>query len=209
MGRPVAGGDQTSARMLYYYKNKFLAMQRGNSAAIYPGADGRGFRFNANCQQVTLDSNEIRDNSAEGIELGGRGLDQISLVNNILRGNGFAAVSGNPGTDLEWTNNIVVGNGKDNKLASRGFANRKPVADFVCPDHLVIGQTATFANTSSDPDGRIGHVLWDFGDGVPSTRFNDTHVYGRAGTFRVMLIVWDDQGRGAIKERYVTVTGGG
>jgi hypothetical protein len=41
-------GDQAGARMLYFYKNKFLATQRGNPAAIYPGADGRGFRFNGN-----------------------------------------------------------------------------------------------------------------------------------------------------------------
>ena len=47
-------GDKAGARMLYYYRNKFLAMQRGNKAAIYPGADGRGFRFNGNCQDVTL-----------------------------------------------------------------------------------------------------------------------------------------------------------
>ena len=117
-------GDEAGARMLYFYKNKFLATQRGNPAAIYPGADGRGFRFNGNCQQVTLDSNEIRDNPAEGIELGGRGLDQISVVNNTISGSGSAAVRGDPGTDLEWTNNMVVGNGRNDELASRGFANR-------------------------------------------------------------------------------------
>jgi len=186
-------------------KNKFLATQRGNPAAIYPGADGRGLRFNGNCQQVTLDSNEIRDNSAEGIEMGGRGLDQISIVNNTISGNGLAAVRGNPGTDLEWTNNTVVGNGTNNELTSRGFANRKPVADFTCPTNVVVGQIAVFTNTSSDADGRIGHVLWDFGEGVPSSQFNDTHVYGQPGIFRVALVVWDDQGRGAIRERSVTV----
>jgi polygalacturonase len=36
-------------------------------------------------------------------------------------------------------------------------------------------------------------------------KFNNTHVYGRPGTFRVTLVDWDDQGRGAIKERWVTV----
>ena len=162
-------------------------------------------RFNGNCQQVTLDSNEIRDNPAEGIELGGRGLDQISVVNNTISANGSAAVRGDPGTDLEWTNNAVVGNGRNNELASRGFANRKPVADFNCPTNVVVGQATVFTNTSSDPDGPIGHVLWDFGEGVPRSQFNDTHAYGRPGIFRVTLVVWDDQGRGAIKERFVTV----
>jgi len=107
---------------------------------------------------------------------------------------------------LEWTNNTVVGNGEDTQLTSRGFANRKPVVDFTYPATIAVGQAAAFTNASSDPDGRIGHVLWDFGEGVPSTIFNDTHVFGRTGTFRVTLVVWDDQGRGAIKERYVTVS---
>ena len=106
---------------------------------------------------------------------------------------------------LMGTNNTVVGNGMNNELASHGFANRKPVADFICPTNVVVGQIAVFTNTSSDSDGRIGHVLWDFGEGVPSSQFNDTHVYGRPGIFRVTLVVWDNRRRDAIKERLVTV----
>jgi hypothetical protein len=198
-------GDRTGARMLYYYKNKFLAMQRGNPAAIYRGADGRGFRFNGNCRQVVLDSNEISNNPADAIELGGRGLDQISIVNNVITGNGLAAVSGNPGAELEWANNTVAGNGNNSPLTSRGFSNRKPRAEFTCPATSAVEQAVAFTNTSSDPDGRIAHVLWDFGDGVPSTLLDSTHTYGRAGTFRVTLVVWDDQGRGAIQERQVSI----
>lgn len=198
-------GDKTGARMLYYYKNKFLTAQRGNPAAIYPGADGRGFRFNGNCQQVTLDHNEISRNPAEGIELGGSGLNQISIIDNIITGNGFAAVSGQVGPDLEWANNTVTGNGKDNQLTSRGFATRKPEADFTCPPRIAAGQTADFTNRSLAPDGRIEHALWDFGDGVPSTQSNGAHRFSQAGTCRVTLVVWDNHGRGAIKEREVTV----
>jgi hypothetical protein len=58
-------GDGAGAQMLYFYKNRFLRTQRGHPSAIYPGADGRGFRFNGNCRQVTLDSNEISYNPAE------------------------------------------------------------------------------------------------------------------------------------------------
>ncbi len=198
-------GDQAGARMLYFFKNKFLSTQRGNPAAIYPGTDGRGFRFNGNCQQVTLDSNEIRDNPAQGIELGGDNLNQISVVNNIISGNGSDAVSGDPGADLEWNSNTVVGNGRNKELTSRGFAKRKPVADFDCPTKVVTGQPAVFRDASSDFGGRIEHVLWDFGDGVPTNQTQGTHVYNRAGIFRVTLVVWDNQGRAAIKERFVTV----
>jgi hypothetical protein len=199
-------GDNTGARMLYYYRNKFLSTQRGNPAAIYPGADGRGFRFNGNCQQITLDANEIGDNPAEGIELGGSRLDQLSIVNNTISGNGFAAVSGNPGIDLEWVNNTVTGNGKNNQLTSRGFTNRKPVASFTCLPKASVGQRLDFTNKSAAPGGSIAHVLWDFGDGVPSTLPQSTHSYSRAGSYRVTFVVWDNHGRGAIEERTLLIS---
>jgi hypothetical protein len=198
-------GDKTGARMLYFYKNQFLTTQRGNPAAIYPGADGRGFRFNGNCQQVTLDGNEISRNSAEGLELGGAGLDQISIINNLICSNAFAAVAGNPGKDLEWTNNTVAGNGKDTQLVSRGFPKVKPTAHFIVPHETPAGMAVRFANRSTAPDGGIGHVLWDFGEGVPSTLLDGTHTYSRAGTYRVTLVVWDKNDRGAIEESYVRI----
>lgn len=198
-------GDKTGARMLYFYANKFLSTQRGNPKAIYPRADGRGFRFNGNCQQVTLDSNEISRNRAEGLELGGKGLDQISIVNNIISSNGFAAVGGNPGVDLEWNNNTVTGNGDNKQLTSRGFPNPKPAADFSCPASIAAGQPAKFTNETTAPDGGLGRALWDFGEGVPSNHIDGIHTYSRAGTYRVTLVVWDKHGRGAIKERTVTV----
>jgi hypothetical protein len=198
-------GDKTGARMLYFYRNKLEAMQRGNPAAIYPGADGRGFRFNGNCQQVTLDGNEICRNQAEGIELGGSGLDQLSFINNIVRENGFAAVSGNPGVDLEWTNNVVVANGNNNQPTSRGFVHPKPMADFSCPARAGVGDSVRFTNRSVALDGSVEHVLWDFGEGVPDTTFEGVHAYRRAGTFRVTLVVWDTHGRGAVRQRAIVI----
>jgi len=198
-------GDRTGARMLYFYRNKFLEMQRGNLAAIYRGADGRGFRFNGNCRQVTLDGNEISHNPAEGIELGGEGLDQLSIVNNTLIGNGFADVSGDPGSDLEWANNRVADNGKNIQLTSRGFSNPKPIADFSCPAEARAGQGVSFVSISSAPSGSVEHVLWDFGDGVPGTRSNDSHTYDRPGTYRVTLVIWDSRGRGNLKERLIRI----
>jgi len=198
-------GDKAGAGLLYYYRNKFLATQRGNPAAIYPGADGRGFRFNGNCRNVTLDSNEILDNRAEGLELGGKDMDRLSFVGNVIRGNAMAAVTGDPGADLEWADNTVAGNGDDRTPTSRGFADAKPVADFTCPARAATDRPVEFANTSSAPDGHVAHVLWDFGDGPPSTEFQGRHAYAKAGAYRVTLVVWNDKGRGAIRERTVTV----
>ena len=198
-------GDKTGADLLYYYRNKFLATQRGNPEAIYHGADGRGFRFNGNCHNVTLDSNEVLDNKAEGLELGGKDMDRLSFVGNVIRGNAMAAVGGDPGADLEWADNTVAANGDDRTPKSRGFADPKPVADFTCPARAATGSPAEFANTSSAPGGKLAHVLWDFGDGPPSTDVQGRHTYAKAGTYRVILVVWNDKGRGEIRERSVTV----
>ena len=196
------------ARMLYYYKNTFLTAQRGNPAAIYPNAAGRGFRFNGNCHFVTLDGNEILDNRAEGIELGGGRLDGISIVNNVIRGNAMAAVCGRAGADFEWAGNTVAGNGSNRPFASHGSLGPKPAASFRCSSSPTVGQTVNFTNTSAAAAGGLGHVLWDFGDGVPSTSFHGSHTYGRAGTYRVTLVVWDKAGRGAMKKQSITVLRG-
>jgi len=199
-------GDKAGARMLYYYKNAFLTTQRGNPAAIYPHIAGRGFRFNGNCHFVMLDGNQICDNRAEGIELGGGRLEQISIVNNVIRGNRGDAVCGRPGADFEWTNNTLTGNGSNHPFASHGSLGLKPAAAFRCPNRAAFGQTVNFTNTSTAAGGGIGHVLWDFGDGEPSTTFHGSHTYGKAGSYRVTLVVWDKAGRGAMKEQNVTVT---
>ena len=48
-------------------------------------------------------------------------------------------------------------------------------------------------------------MLWDFGEGVPSTELNGTHTYGRAGSYRVTLVIWDKNDRGAIEEGSVSI----
>ncbi|MFH1514423.1 MAG: PKD domain-containing protein, partial [bacterium] len=53
------------------------------------------------------------------------------------------------------------------------------------------------ANSSTDPDGTIIAVLWNFGDpdipgGGESTDFVTSHIYESSGNFVVTLTVWDD-----------------
>lgn len=159
-----------------------------------------------NGQYITLDENEIRNNGRVGIQLtGAAGIDQLSFVNNFITGNGGASITGDRGDDLEWENNTVSGNATNTQLHSRGFANRKPTASFTCPAAVRVGEEVRFTNTSSDPDGTIGHVLWDFGDGLPSTGTSPVHAYSGPGSYRVSLVVWDNPGRGAHAERTVLV----
>ena len=44
---------------------------------------------------------------------------------------------------------------------------------------------ALHPNTTTDADSAIGHVLWDFGDGLPSNDMNPRHAYSKPGTYRV------------------------
>ncbi len=47
---------------------------------------------------------------------------------------------------------------------------------------------------SSDTDGTIASVAWDFGDGATSTAANPTHTYTTAGSYDATLTVTDDDG---------------
>ncbi|RPH31486.1 PKD domain-containing protein, partial [bacterium] len=198
-------GDSGGIAYQYFYRNKFLNTKRNDPQAMYPD-QGNGFRFNANCHYISLDRNEIRDNEGDGIQLSS-GLSELSFTNNVIRGNIHASISGNPGSDLEWSGNTVAGNGSNVELSSQGFSNRKPVAAFTCPAVVQPGQTVSFSNRSYDPDGSIGHVLWDFDDGLPATDRNPTHAYSNTGSHTVTLVVWDNLGRGMLTTKTITVTG--
>jgi len=77
--------------------------------------------------------------------------------------------------------------------------NELPVAVFFfSPESPKVGEAVTFdATASSDPDGSITDYRWNLGDGTVLTGPDKaviTHSYEEAGTFRVTLIVVDDQG---------------
>lgn len=63
------------------------------------------------------------------------------------------------------------------------------------------------ATTSSDPDGSIVAVQWDFGDGDTATGTTTSHRYAEAGTYTVTVTVTDDEGAPASTTSEVTVTG--
>jgi PKD repeat protein len=82
--------------------------------------------------------------------------------------------------------------------------NLPPIADFT---YIIDGMTVTFTDTSTDPDGIIVGLLWDFGDGTTSTEQNPVHTYAAAGTYTVTLTVTDDDGATGSISKDVTVTG--
>jgi len=202
-GVQLQGEGPDGAKYLYFYKNKFINTVQ-DPTAPYQGAQGRGFRFNGHTYSTTLDSNEIRDNQAEGLQFSAD-IDQISVINNVITGNAWA-VTGYDGADLEWSGNTVSGNGNNTEPAARGFSDQKPVASFSSPDAAAPGEAVQFTNTSYDPDGTIAYCLWDFGDGLPSNALNPTYAYSLPGSYRVTLIVWDDAGRAARVEKTIVIS---
>jgi len=206
-GIQMQGTSESPIAHHYFYKNKFSHTDYNNPNATYPTSSGRGFRINGNTINTVLDANEITGNKKLGIEIGGAGVDQLSFINNIITGNGSSSINQYPdaATKLEWENNTVSGNEIDTQLTTRGFSNAKPNANFSAPSVASIGETITFINQSTDPDGTIFQYLWDFGEGIPSNDINPSYAYQDTGTYLVTLVVWDDGGRASISQSTIKV----
>jgi serine protease len=85
-------------------------------------------------------------------------------------------------------------------------ANESPVAGFT---FTTADLTATFTDTSYDPDGSLTSWNWNFGDGASSTASDPTHTYTAGGTYTVILTVMDNEGATDTYSANVTVSGGG
>jgi parallel beta-helix repeat protein len=87
--------------------------------------------------------------------------------------------------------------------------NKKPIADPGGPYTAKIGQMITFDGSRSfDPDGRIIFYRWNFGDG--SSEILDKlpqHSYSNPGSYTVTLTVVDNDGRSAIRNTSVVISG--
>lgn len=82
--------------------------------------------------------------------------------------------------------------------------NAAPAANFTASSNALL---ANFADASSDSDGSVSAWTWDFGDGATSTLKNPTHSYSAAGTYKVSLIVKDNQNASsAMFSKNITVT---
>ncbi|MBE1300302.1 MAG: family 16 glycosylhydrolase [Alteromonadaceae bacterium] len=82
-------------------------------------------------------------------------------------------------------------------------SNQAPSASFTeqCTD-----LSCAFTDTSSDGDGSIASVEWDFGDGNQSTQSNPSHTYAVAGDYTVTLTVTDNDGATDQTSQIVTVS---
>ena len=91
------------------------------------------------------------------------------------------------------------------KSVTVSAANLPPVANFTS---TVSGLTATFTDSSTDPNGTVASRSWNFGDSTTSTAQNPTKTYSVGGTYAVTLTATDNQGATNSITKNVTVTSG-
>lgn len=86
--------------------------------------------------------------------------------------------------------------------------NKPPVASFVySPTNPKVNQDIFFnASASKDDDGYIVRFVWDFGDGGTAEGEKVTHKYSYAGTFTVLLVVYDNSGDKGSLSQSITVS---
>lgn len=86
-------------------------------------------------------------------------------------------------------------------------ANEKPTASFVSsPANPVVGQKVYFdASGSSDADGSIVSYQWNLGDGSTVSGVTIGHQYKNAGTYTVVLVVTDNEGKSDSTDKPLTV----
>ncbi|MET1156403.1 PKD domain-containing protein, partial [Arthrobacter sp.] len=84
-----------------------------------------------------------------------------------------------------------------------GSENKAPLASF---NSVCTALSCNFDGSgSSDADGTITELAWDFGDGQTADGATPSHGYAASGSYQVRLTVTDNLGASAVETKAVTV----
>jgi len=195
-------GETSGIARHYFYRCRFNRAAPIHGTPIYPHDAGHGFRTNGNVRDCVFEECEFSENDRDGIQFGGTGLDAFSFCRCVVRNNrGPAMVGLQHYTTLEWNECVVESNQTNQVRPPKPFPNPAPVAAFDAPAKARVGEPVRFVSVSRG----IAAVLWDFGDGPPSSAAEATHTYTQPGDYRVTLIAWDATGRGARAEKQIRI----
>ena len=113
-----------------------------------------------------------------------------------IDGGGRTTVAPAGAGGVSWTSTVL--------WARQGeVPNQAPTARFT---FSCTGLDCSFdASGSTDGDGTITNVTWDFGDGQTASGPTATHRYGAAGTYSAVATVTDDDGATGLATSSVTV----
>jgi len=75
----------------------------------------------------------------------------------------------------------------------------------VFPQNGTVATLFSFVSRSSDPDGRVVRIRWEFGDGGSSELPAPTHYYARRGVYTVNLTVMDQLGEWSAPAAFLVV----
>jgi hypothetical protein len=110
---------------------------------------------------------------------------------------------------------LTITDNKNESVSSTRFievdASKAPIARFnVSPSSGSLDTVFSFDGSSSnDPDGRIAHYFWNFGDGSSGSGALVQHKFKRAGGLGVALTVTDNTGESNVTSKRVDISGGG
>ncbi len=93
----------------------------------------------------------------------------------------------------------------DSALPPDAASNAPPLAEFEIARSDIPLAVALDATASTDPDGRIVSVGWDFGDGTAGEGAIVEHEYAAPGCYQVRLVIADDRGARATARRALRV----
>lgn len=202
-------GEKEMAAQQYFYKNNFEATLRNSPQTRYPPG-GAGIRVNGNASHIVFDSNRSAGNQGFGIEITGdtdkdkANISSLRFIHNQILNNRLAAVDSPPIPDALWLDNTVKGNRSNNLIRSAASPARSPSVAISPPSSPRVAQPLSFAAKFTGPHP-LAHVLWDFGDSIPSTDQNPTHVFPSLGSYRIAVLIWDTTGEAAHQELTLTV----
>jgi parallel beta-helix repeat protein len=194
-------GETGKASKQYFYKNTFTTSVKSGPKTLY-APQGHGVRFNGNANHIVFDANTITANQGSAFQVTDVNVTDLRILNNMITGNGEAAVDGSAPNTL-WTGNTVTGNQTNNSIANSG--GLVPTATLNQDDTALVGESLTFTIQAAGT-GAITNVLWDFGEGLPVTTATASHVYTTPGTYRVTAIAWDAAGQAAFKQMTLNVS---
>lgn len=105
----------------------------------------------------------------------------------------------------DWIWSMIPTPGIANEIKA---ANRAPEADFSFNSPAIANVPIIFdSSDTEDADCDKLSYFWDFGDGFKNNLANPSHVYSKAGIYKVKLEASDGKSTG-IKEKSVKVSGG-